>query len=82
MKTKPIGKVTHYFDHIGVAVLSLSIPLAVGESIKISGHDNEFVQEVESMQLDHQAVDNAKPGQDIAIKVDRPVKEGDEVTKV
>ncbi len=78
--SKVVGKVTHYFDKIGVAVLALKSPIAVGDVLKISGHDNEFTQTVTSMQLEHKPVEKAKPGQDIAIKVDQPVKEEDEVT--
>jgi putative protease len=78
---KKIGKVTHYFDKIGVAVLSLTSPLAVGDTVKFSGHGIEFVQEIVSMQLDHAPVEKAKKGDDIAIKVDQPVKDGMTVEK-
>lgn len=81
MMAKNIGKVTHYFDKIGVAVLKLKAKLAVGESVKFSGHEKEFTQVISSMELDHQAVASAKIGDDIAVKVDQPVKEGDEVTR-
>lgn len=76
-----IGKVTHYFDKIGVAALKLSEKLAVGETIKITGHGQDLTQEITSMQVDHQPVEFAKPGDDVAIKVDMPVKEGDSVLK-
>lgn len=79
---KTIGKVTHYFDKIGVAALMLTGPLAVGNTIKISGHGNEFTMTVSSMQVDHASVEKAKKGDDVAIKVDQPVKEGDEVVKL
>jgi putative protease len=65
-----------------VAVLKLDKPLSVGDKIKISGHDNEFTQEVVSMQMEHQQIKKAKKGDDIGLKVDRPVKENDEVYKV
>jgi len=82
IKAKKIGKVTHYFDHIGVAVLKLAAKLAVGDTVKFSGHGNEFTQTVSSMQLDHKAIETAKPKDDVAVKVDMPVKEGDEVEVV
>lgn len=47
---KVVGKVSHYFDKIGVAALVLAGPLAVGDSIKISGHGKDFTQVVSSMQ--------------------------------
>lgn len=77
-----IGKVSHYFDKIGVAALKLTSPLSVGDTVKISGHGSQFSQTVASMQIEHQQVEKAKAGDDVAIKVDQPVKEGDEVTKI
>jgi len=77
-----VGKITHYFDKIGVAVVEVLSPLKVGDQIKISGHDNEFTQEVTSMQVEHQQVEEAQKGQAVGMKVDQPVKEGDEVYKV
>lgn len=77
-----VGKVSHYFDKIQVAALTLTGPLVVGDSVKISGHGAEFTQKVESMQVEHEQVQKAKKGDDVAIKVDQPVKEGDEVEKI
>lgn len=69
---KKIGKVTHYFDKIGVAVLSLTAPLSVGNTVKIG----ELTQVISSMQLDHEPIEKAKKGDDVAIKVDQRVKDG------
>ncbi len=77
-----IGKITHYYDKIGVAVLELAKPLAVGDKIKISGHDKEFIQEIVSMQIEHQDIKKAKKGDSIGLKIDQPVKENDVVYKV
>lgn len=79
--TKKIGRVTHYYDKIGVAVLELVKPLTVGDKIKISGHDKEFVQYVLSMQMDYKEIKKAKKGDSIGLKVDQPVKENDQVYK-
>ncbi len=76
---KPIGEVTHYYDKIGVAVIKLSAPLAVGEAIKISGHGKEFAQSVDSMQIEHQAVQKADKGQELGLKLKKEVKEGDKI---
>lgn len=76
---KVVGKVSHYFDQIGVAALTLSGPLAVGDTVKISGHGSEFTQTISSMQIEHRQVESAKKGDDVAIKVDQKVKEGDVV---
>jgi len=77
-----VGKITHYFDKIGVAVVEVLAPIKVGDQIKISGHGNEFTQEVTSMQIEHQQVQEVQKGQTVGMKVDQPVKEGDEVYKV
>ena len=77
-----VGKITHYYDKISVAVVDLLGTIAVGDKIKISGHDNEFEQKVDSMQVEHENVKTAKKGETIGLKVDQLVKKGDEIFKV
>lgn len=77
-----VGKITHYYDKISVAVLELSDSLAVGDTIKISGSDEEFKMTVESMQVEHEQIKEAKKGDVVGLKVDQPVHEGDEVYRV
>lgn len=73
-----IGKITHYYDRIGVAVVDvIGQPLKVGDTVKISGHDNEFSQTVESLQIEHKQVKEIAEGESGALKVDKPVKGGD-----
>lgn len=72
-----IGKITHYYDKIGVAVLELTQILKKGDKIKISGHDKEINQEVYSMQVEHEQIQKAKKGDIVGLKVDQPVKPGD-----
>lgn len=73
-----IGKVTHFYDKIGVAVVDVvNQALKVGDMIKISGHDNEFNQKVESLQVEHKQVDQLAPGESGGLKVDQEVKVGD-----
>ena len=82
MTDTKVGTVTHFYDKIGVAVINVLSPLKVGDRIKISGHDKEFEQEITSMQVEHQNIQAAKKGDDVGIKMDQPVKDGDEVYKV
>ncbi len=77
-----IGEIAHYFDHVSAAVLALNTQLQVGETIHIKGHTTDLVQEVGSMQLDHADVQQAGPGEDVAILVSDRVREGDEVYRV
>ena len=71
-----IGKVIHYYDKIGVAVIELKKGLKVGDKVKFVHGENSFEQVIESMQLDHVQVDVGKKGQEIAVKVDKKVGSG------
>jgi len=72
-----IGLVNHYFSHLSVAAVTLNAPLAVGERIHIRGRTTDVEQTVDSMQVDHKAVESAKPGDDVAIKVADHVRDHD-----
>jgi len=74
MADKPVGKVTHYYDKINVAVLELDRALKVGDTIKIVKGDTEFTQTIDSMQIDRKEVKSAKKGDSIGLKVDQPIK--------
>lgn len=77
-----IGQITHYFDHLNVAALTLTEPLRVGETIHILGHSTDFQQKVTSLQIEHQSVEEAKPGDDVGIKVIQKVHPHDKVFKL
>ncbi len=78
-----VGKVTHYYDKIGVAIIELLADLAVGDRIKFTrGGEDLFEQVVESMQVEHNKIQSAKKGDIVGLKVDQPVKEGAEVFKL
>lgn len=80
---KLIGKITHYFGNIGVAVIELSGGLKVGDKIRIvGGIDTDFEQVIESMEIEHEKIKVAKKGDSIGLKVDQKVREGYEVYKV
>jgi len=79
---KLIGKVTHYFGKIGVAVIELSDTLKVGDQIKIVGGTTDFTQTVDSMEVEHQKVTEAKPGDSFGLKVNEAVREDYKVYKV
>mgnify|MGYP000571893271 CR=1 FL=1 len=79
---KPIGKVTHYFTKIGVAVIELDDELKVGDTIAIRGATTDLTQKVDSMQIEHKNVEVANKGQSIGLKVQDRVREGDTVYKI
>jgi len=82
MAEKEIGKVIHYYDKAMVAVVKLSGKIALGDMIKIVRGDNEFEMKVESMQVEHKPVDSGKAGEEVAIKIDNPTKQGARIYKV
>ncbi len=80
---KLIGKVTHYFTNIGVAVVEITGgELKVGDKIHIKGATSDFEQNIDSMQIEHESIETAKKGQAIGLKVEQQAREGDEVCKV
>lgn len=78
-KPKKIGIVTHYFSHIGVGIIKLDGELKVGDKVKIEGHTTNFEQEISKMQFDHKDIEKGKKGQEVGIKIDNKVRDGDKV---
>jgi putative protease len=77
-----IGRVTHYYNHLNVAVLRLTDGLKLGDTIHILGHVTDLTEKVASMQVNHHVVVWVKPGEDVAITVNEPVREHDVVYRV
>ncbi len=76
---KPAGVVTHYYGGLEVGIIKFNKPVKVGAEIKFKGATTDFSQKIKSMQYDRQEIDSAKKGQEVGIKVDDKVREGDEV---
>lgn len=78
-----VGKVTHYYDKIGVAIVELGGTLSVGDKIRfVRGGEDLFEQTVDSIQIEHEKVDSAKKGDVVGLKAVDLVKEGAEVFKL
>ena len=77
-----VGKVTHFFNHLSVAVLDLTDELKVGDTICIVGRFTDIEQRVSSMEIEHQKVTAVGPGTEVALKVYETVRKGDVVYKV
>jgi len=73
----PVGKITHYFSKIGVAVIELSGELKIGDKISIEGATTDIKQTIDSMQIEHKPVQVAGKGQSIGLKAADRVREGD-----
>jgi putative protease len=76
-----IGRITHFFSKISVAVIELKATLKVGDTIAIKGPTTDFEQVVDSMQIEHENVPKADAGQSIGLKVAQRVRETDIVYK-
>lgn len=76
MAEKQVGTVTHWYDKISVAVVKVTGKLAKGDTVKVKKGDDEFEDTISSIQIDHKDVASAKKGDDAAIKLSRPAKEG------
>ena len=76
-----IGRITHFFAKIDVAVIELKNSLNVGETIVIKGPSTDFEQVVDSMQIEHKNVQKAEAGQSVGLKVQQRVRETDTVYK-
>ena len=77
-----IGHITHFYNRISVAVLELTDNLEIGDEILILGHTTDFTQKVSSMEINHKKVFSVSPGDEVAIKVKKPVRQGDEIFKI
>jgi len=77
-----IGRVTHYYNHLNVAVLRLTGSLKLGDKIHILGHSTDVIERVASMEVERHPIVWVKPGDDVAIKVVEPVHEHDIVYRI
>ncbi len=82
MAEERIGTITHYFGKPEVGVVKLEADVKVGDTLHFRGHTTDFEQKLESMEVDHAAVESAEPGAEVAFKVSERVREGDEVYRV
>jgi hypothetical protein len=79
---KRIGTVTHYYTRLGVAVLNLTAEIHQGDEIHIKGRITDLAMVVASMEVEHNKIEVAGPGMEVALKVDDYVREGDQIYKI
>ena len=77
-----VGNIFHFFAKPSVAVVELEGVLKNGDKISVERGDEIFEQIVSSMQIEHENIQEAKPGQSIGLKVDQATKKGAKVFKV
>ena len=82
MEEEQVGKVTNFYAKISVAAIEVTAGvIRVGDDLHFKGHTTDFQDTVASMEIDNQPVDEARPGDEIGIKVKERVRENDRVYK-
>lgn len=82
MEEREIGKISHYFSKISVGIIELTDVLKVGDTIHVRGAHDDFTQKIDSMQIEHLQVEQAKAGDSVGVKVTGKIHENDRVYKV
>ncbi|OLB16531.1 MAG: hypothetical protein AUH07_00600 [Gemmatimonadetes bacterium 13_2_20CM_70_9] len=83
MPEQLIGTVVHYFKGPSVAVVRVTEgELAVGDQVRFHGHTTDFTEQIASMEVNHQKVERARPGEEVAIQVTDRTRQHDQVLKV
>ena len=82
VEKKLVGKITHFYPKISVAVVELEDTLNVGDKILIERGEESFEQIVESIQIEHENIQKAEAGQAVGLKLNERAKEGAQVFKV
>ena len=78
-----IGYVSDYFRKISVAAVEITSGMvSVGDTIRFRGHTTDYKSKVDSMQIEHESVTEAKEGDSIGLKISERVRKGDKVYKI
>ena len=78
-----IGYVSNYFRKISVAAVEITDgTVSVGETLHFKGHSTDLKTKVVSMQIEHESVTEAKPGDSIGLKLSERVRKKDQVYKI
>ena len=77
-----VGRVSHFFTKISVAVIELTATVSVGDRILIKGPTTNLEQTIDSMEIEHEKVQKAGADQSIGLKVKERVRETDVVYKI
>ncbi len=83
MPEQLVGTVTHYFKGPGVAVVRMTEgELAVGDQVRFRGHTTDFTETISSMEVNHEKVQQAKAGEEVAILVTARTRQHDQVFRI
>ena len=83
MADEEVGVIIKFFAKPGVAAIKVTKgTIKRGDILKYKGHTTGFTEEVRSMEIDNQSVDEAKVGDTIGVKIEERVREKDIIYKV
>jgi putative protease len=79
MSEVEVGHVSDFFAKPSVAGITLTLPLKVGDKVRIKGHTTDLECAVDSMQINNVNVTEGIAGDGVGIKVPDRVRPGDKV---
>lgn len=83
MPEEQVAVIVKFFAKPSVAALEVtSGTIKKGDLLRYKGHTTDFTEEVRTMEVDNQSVDEAKQGDMVGVKVKERVRENDKVYKV
>ena len=83
MPEEQVAVIVKFFAKPSVAALEVtSGSITKGDLLRYKGHTTDFTEEITSMEVDNQPVDEAKVGDLVGVKVKERVRENDKVYKV
>ncbi len=83
MKEIEVGRVTDYFAHIDVVAIDVTAEgIKIGDTLHFRGHTTDFTHKIDSLQIEHDQVEEAGAGSSVGIKVKERARVHDVVLKV
>ena len=83
MPEEQVAVVVKFFPKPSVAALQVTHgSLKKGDTLRYKGHTTDFTEQVSSMEIDNQPIEEAKVGDLVGLKVKERVRENDKVYKV
>ena len=82
MPEQQVAVVVKYFAKPGVAALEVTNgSIKIGDFLIYKGHTTDFTEQVTSMQIDNDPIEEANIGDLVGLKVKERVRENDKVYK-
>jgi len=83
LSEEQVGIVRNFFSRISVAAIEITgSSLKIGDTMKVKGAGTDFIQKVESMEVDRKPIQKAEKGMAVGIKTLEKARPGDLVFKV